>query len=56
MRPISFSTLCLLLGAAAFYSLTTTLTDMTKADCLAGVERACRQLQQDGVKLSAEGR
>jgi hypothetical protein len=56
MRPISFSTLCLLLSVAAFYSLTTTLTDMTKADCRAGIEKACQQLERDGVKISAEGR
>jgi hypothetical protein len=50
MRPLSLSTLCLLLGAAAFYSLTTSLTDMTRADCRAGIERACQQLKADGVE------
>ena len=39
------------LGAGFWYALTSTLTDMTKADCLYGVQRACDQLNRDGVKL-----
>lgn len=51
MRPSFFSLLCLGLSVGFWYSLTTTLTDMTKADCLAGVQRACEQLNHDGVRL-----
>lgn len=51
MRTIlSASVLCLGLTAGFWYSLTTSLTDMTKADCQAGVQRACQQLAKDGVK------
>jgi hypothetical protein len=45
------SLLCLGLGAGFWFTLTSTLTDMTKADCLAGVQRACDQLSRDGVGL-----
>ena len=43
-------TLCLSIGAGFWYALTSTLTDMTKADCRAGVKRACDQLNRDEVK------
>jgi len=36
---------CVLLGGGFWYSLTTTLDDMTKRDCKAGVQRACDSLQ-----------
>lgn len=48
---LTSSVLCLGLGAGFWFALTSTLTDMTKLDCLAGVERACDQLNRDGVKL-----
>lgn len=41
--------LCLSIGAGFWYALTSTLTDMTKADCRAGVELACEQLNRDEV-------
>jgi len=51
MRPFITSTiLCLGLTAGFWYSLTSTLTDMTIKDCRAGVQRACDQLQKDGVQ------
>lgn len=37
---------CLLISGAAWYSLTTTLDDMTRRDCLAGVQKACTALEQ----------
>ena len=45
------ATLCATLTAAFWYALTSTLTDMTRRDCQAGVEQACLQLQKDGVRL-----
>ena len=36
----------LLLGSTAYYSLTTTLDDMTQRDCAAGVQKACEALQK----------
>jgi hypothetical protein len=51
MRPILIgSTLCLGLTAGFWYSLTSSLTDMTIRDCQAGVQRACDQLKKDGVQ------
>lgn len=46
---LAFS-LCLSIGAGFWYALTSTLTDMTKADCLYGVQSACDQLKRDGVQ------
>ncbi len=37
---------CVLFSAAAWYCLTTTLDDMTRRDCLAGVQKACAALEQ----------
>tara|TARA_Y100000004_G_scaffold56700_1_gene63066 strand:- start:521 stop:730 length:210 start_codon:yes stop_codon:yes gene_type:complete len=37
---------CVLFGASAWYCLTTTLDDMTKRDCLAGMQQACAALEQ----------
>ena len=52
MRTFLASTaLCLSLGAGFWYALTSSLTDMTKTDCLAGVQRACDQLNRDGVAI-----
>lgn len=39
------TTLCLALMAGAWYCLTSTLNDMTRADCQAGVQRACDSLR-----------
>ena len=51
MRPfITSSILCLGLTAGFWFSLTSTLTDMTIKDCRAGVQRACDQLQKEGVQ------
>jgi len=36
---------CVLLGSAFWYSLNSTLTDMTQRDCNAGVQRACDSLK-----------
>ena len=36
---------CVLLGGAFWYSLNSTLTDMTQRDCNAGVQRACDSLK-----------
>jgi hypothetical protein len=50
MRTILASTtLCLGLSAGFWFALTSSLTDMTKADCQAGVQRACDQLKKDGA-------
>ena len=38
--------LCAFFGAASWYCLTSTLDDMTKRDCLAGVQKACAALEQ----------
>lgn len=45
------ATLCATLVAGFWYALTSGLTDMTRRDCSAGVERACLQLKKDGVRL-----
>jgi hypothetical protein len=51
MRTFIASTaLWLSLGAGFWFALTSTLTDMTRADCEAGVQNACVQLVRDGVK------
>jgi len=36
---------CVLLGGAFWYSLNSTLTDMTQRDCNAGVQKACDSLK-----------
>lgn len=52
MRTFLASTaLCLTIGAGFWYALTSTLTDLTRRDCRAGVEQACIQLKKDGVRL-----
>ncbi len=40
------SSLAVMFSLAFWYSLTTTLDDMTRRDCLAGVEKACSSLEQ----------
>ena len=35
----------ILLGGAFFYSLTTTLDDMTRRDCAAGIQKACEAIK-----------
>lgn len=47
---LASSALCLSLSAGFWFALTSSLTDMTKADCLAGVQRACNQLQREAVQ------
>lgn len=47
---LTSSALCLSLGAGFWFALTSSLTDMTRADCQAGVQAACAQLNRDGVK------
>lgn len=51
MRTTYASVLCLGLVVGFWYCLTTSLTDMTKADCKAGIQQACDQLVSDGHKL-----
>lgn len=51
MRTILIGTLCTTLAIGFWYALTTSLTDMARRDCSAGIERACLQLQKDGVRL-----
>lgn len=51
MRASFATTLCLGLAVGFWYCLTSSLTDMTKADCQAGVQRACDQLTSDGVPM-----
>lgn len=46
---IALPLLWALLAVGFWYATTTTLTDMTRRDCRAGVELACQQLQADGV-------
>lgn len=48
MRSFLTSTaLCLGLTAAFWFSLTSTLDNMTRRDCQAGVRAACAALQQE---------
>ncbi len=43
--PSSLQSFCFLMGGAFWYSLDTTLTDMTQRDCNAGVQKACNSLK-----------
>ena len=45
-ESIVIAVFCVLFSATAWYCLTTTLDDMTKRDCLAGVQKACTALEQ----------
>jgi hypothetical protein len=44
-NAIIFSVFSVLLVGAFWYSLTSTLDQMTRRDCDAGIERACKSLQ-----------
>lgn len=41
--------LCLGICAGFFYATTTTLDDMTRRDCRAGIEKACAALDKAGL-------
>lgn len=43
---LTASALCIALLAGFWYCLTTSLDDMTKADCQAGIQRACDSLRR----------
>lgn len=47
---IALPLLWALLAVGFWYSLTSSLTDMTRRDCRAGGKLACQQLQNDGVR------
>ena len=42
---IVIAVFCVLLGGAFWYSLDSTLTDMTQRDCNAGIQKACDSLK-----------
>ena len=42
---IVIAVFCVLLGCAFWYSLDSTLTDMTQRDCNAGIQKACDSLK-----------
>jgi hypothetical protein len=44
-NAIVIAVFCFLMGGAFWYSLDTTLTDMTQRDCNAGVQKACEMLR-----------
>ena len=44
-NAIVIAVFCLLFGGAFFYSLQSTLTDLTQRDCNAGVQKACDALK-----------
>jgi hypothetical protein len=44
-NAIVWTVFCVLLGGAFWVSLTTTLDDMTKRDCAAGIQKACKALK-----------
>lgn len=48
MRTTFTTALCLALVAGFWYSLTTTLDDMTRRDCQQGIQRACAALAAEG--------
>lgn len=48
---LASSALCAALSIGFWYALTSTLTDMTRRDCQAGVAAACQQLKHDEVEL-----
>lgn len=49
MRTTLGITLWLGIFAGFWYATTTTLDDMTRKDCRAGIERACDELKQAGL-------
>ena len=44
-NAIVIAVFCFLMGGAFWYSLDTTLTDMTQRDCNAGIQKACDSLK-----------
>jgi hypothetical protein len=44
-NAIVIAVFCFLMGGAFWYSLDTTLTEMTQRDCNAGIQRACDSLK-----------
>jgi hypothetical protein len=46
LRTVACCTMTVGLSGAALWCLTTTLDDMTRKDCQAGVVRACQALKQ----------
>jgi len=44
-NAIIWTVFAVLLGSAAYYSVTTTLDDMTRRDCAAGIQKACQALK-----------
>jgi len=44
-NAIIWTVFFVLLGGAAYYSVTTTLDDMTRRDCAAGIQKACKALK-----------
>tara|TARA_Y100000004_G_scaffold76194_1_gene85709 strand:+ start:576 stop:779 length:204 start_codon:yes stop_codon:yes gene_type:complete len=44
-NAIVIAVFCFLMGGAFWYSLNTTLTDMTQRDCNAGIQAACNSLK-----------
>ena len=44
-NAIVIAVFCFLIGGAFWYSLNTTLTDMTQRDCNAGIQKACDSLK-----------
>lgn len=44
-NAVIFSIFGILLVGAFWYSLTSTLDQMTRRDCAAGIQRACKSLQ-----------
>ena len=44
-NAIIWAVFAVLLGGAAYYSVTTTLDDMTQRDCAAGIQKACEAIK-----------
>jgi hypothetical protein len=44
-NAIVWTVFALLLSSAFYYSLTTTLDDLTRRDCAAGVQKACEAIK-----------
>lgn len=44
-NAIVIAVFCFLMGGAFWYSLDSTLTDMTQRDCNAGIQKACNSLK-----------
>lgn len=46
MKTVTTSLLFAVFGAAFFFTLNSTLDDMTRRDCRAGVHEACQAIQE----------